>query len=78
MRMNKIDKLEQKDPFLFIDGNTIYCSNGNHIVISKKDRQEAKKRKVTDDQLKIICYHYLSKNVNVDDYLDYLKTLEDN
>jgi hypothetical protein len=77
MKMNKVDRIEERDQFLFVNGNTIYCSNGNHIVISKKDRQEAKKRKVTDDQLKIICYHYLTKNVDIDEYVDYLKTLED-
>lgn len=69
---------EEKDHFLFVDGNTMYCSNGTSLVITKKDRQEAKKRNVTDDQLKILCYQYLDKKIDIDDYLNYLKTLDDN
>lgn len=72
-----IDKIEEKDHFLFVDGNTMYCSNGTSLVVTKKDRDEAKKRKVTDDQIKILCYQYLSKKIDIDDYLNYLRTVED-
>ena len=72
-----IDKIEENDHFLFVDGNTMYCSNGTSLVVTKKDRDEAKKRKVTDDQIKILCYQYLSKKIDIDDYLNYLRTVED-
>lgn len=72
-----IDKVEEKDYFLFVDGNTMYCNNGTSLVVTKKDREEAKKRKVTDDQIKILCYQYLSKKIDIDDYLNYLRTVED-
>lgn len=71
-------KVVESDHFLFVDGNTMYCSNGTSLVITKKDRQEAKKRKVTEDQLKILCYQYLSKKIDIDDYLNYLKEMDDN
>lgn len=77
-KKNNFEIIDEKEPFLFIDGNTVYCSNGRSLVITKKDRQEAKKRKVTYDQLKILSYQYLSKKVDIEDYLEYLKTLEEN
>ena len=52
------------DIFLFVDGNTIYSSNGGYMKITKDDLKEAKKRSVTLDQIKILIYRNLSHGQN--------------
>jgi len=57
------------DLFVFMDGLNIYCNNGNKTKILKKDLKEAKKRGMTDIDLKIAAYSFLTSKPSVDDYL---------
>jgi hypothetical protein len=57
-----------KDLFVFIDGLNLYCNNGNRTKILKKDLKEAKKRGMSDSDIKISAYNILTKNIDIDDY----------
>lgn len=46
--------------FVFIDGWTLYCSNGLHMKILKKDLKEARKKGMTEDQIKSVSFTYLT------------------
>ena len=55
--------------FIFIDGLNIYCNNGNKTRILKKDLKEAKKKGMTDSDLKISAYNLLTHKPSIEDYL---------
>lgn len=57
------------DLFIFIDGLNIYCNNGNKTRILKKDLKEAKKKGMTDTDLKIAAFNLLTTNPSIEDYL---------
>ncbi len=61
--------MTMNDLFIFMDGLNIYCNNGNKTRILKKDLKEAKKRGMTDSDLKIAAYNLLTTKPSVEDYL---------
>lgn len=49
------------NPFIFVDGWTLYASNGNKTKIFKKDLKEAKKKGMTEDDIKSMAFSYLTE-----------------
>jgi hypothetical protein len=58
-----------RDFFVFIDGLNLYCNNGNKTKILKKDLKEAKKRGMTESDIKIAAYTLLTNTPVLEDYL---------
>lgn len=60
------------NPFIFVDGWTFYSNNGNKTKIFKKDLKEAKKKGMTQDEIKSMAYQYLTepKIIYTDDITD--------
>lgn len=56
-----------KEPFLFVDGWNIYCSNGNFTRITKKDLKDAKKKGMTLDEIKSMAFLYLTQTKEVEE-----------
>jgi len=49
------------NPFMFVDGWNFYSNNGNKTKIFKKDLKEAKKKGITEEEIKSMAYEYLSE-----------------
>lgn len=50
-----------RNPFIFVDGWVLYSNNGNKTRILKKDLKEAKKNGVSEEDIKIMAYQYLTE-----------------
>lgn len=64
--------LMMNNTFIFVDGWTFYSNNGNKTKIFKKDLKETKKKGMTEDEIKIMTYQYLTepKIIHRDDITD--------
>ena len=51
----------KQNPFVFVDGWKFYANNGNKTKIFKKDLKEAKKKGMTEDEIKSMAYQYLTE-----------------
>lgn len=63
----------KNNPFIFVDEWTFYSSNGNKTKIFKKDLKEAKKKGMTEDEIKSMAYEYLTEPE-----ITYRRSIKDN
>jgi hypothetical protein len=56
------------DDFIFIDGCNIYCSNGLKTFISDVDLSESKLKGMSEDDIKIVAFNYLTRQYVLEDY----------
>jgi hypothetical protein len=66
--MEKIGMMMMNDEFIFIDDCNIYCSNGLKTFISDKDLSEAKLKGMSEDDIKIVAFNYLTRQSVLEDY----------
>jgi hypothetical protein len=52
------DKINED--FIFVDGWTMYCNNGNSTRITKKDLKEAKAKGMDENDIKLAAFDYLT------------------
>ena len=64
--------LMMNNPFIFVDGWTFYANNGNKTKIFKKDLKEAKKKGMTEAEIKSMAFSYLTdpKVIYTDNIID--------
>lgn len=67
MKTKKVMMNKYKEPFLFVDGWNIYCSNGNFTRITKKDLKDAKKKGMTIEEIKSMAFLYLTQPKEVEE-----------
>lgn len=67
MKTKKVMMNKYKEPFLFVDGWNIYCSNGNFTRITKKDLKDAKKKGMKIEEIKSMAFLYLTQPKDVEE-----------
>ena len=53
---------------MFVDGLNLYCNNGNRTRILKKDLKDARKKGMTDSDIKIAAYNILANVDKLDNF----------
>ena len=54
-------------PFIFIDGNVLYSSNGSAMKLSKEDIVSYEENNLSLDEVKSMAYTYLT-SVTINDF----------
>lgn len=54
-------------PFIFIDGNVLYSSNGTAMKLSKEDIESYEDNNLSLDEVKSMAYTYLT-SVTINDF----------
>lgn len=50
----------KKNPFIFIDNNTIYSSTGKFVVLKKEDIENYLENDFSEEDIKSMLYYYLT------------------